>query len=1141
MNYRFSKFIIAMIASGIALLPSEGAKAVAATGQDNHVVQLQNTGFDGNSMSGWHYNRFRAGYGFAYYEGSYHAYLYQTVNDAAKGLYKISAHAFEAYNIYAQGSNYKELPTASYMFVSEDTVRHPVMNIHDDAIKSNEIYYNADRDRYDCEKTGDYSYIPNSEESAVAAFGNNLYENTFYVYIDKASFNVGLVMPGSTEQSRWVCFDDMSVEFIGTDGIAGMVSDMKELVNMPMEQGCRARLAELIDRLDAAGDYDSMALIVAELSDSYVAAKRSAHNYSLLAAAVATLQERIDKGGDLPERALAESLNLLAEAQERMTACNLADNEAKDFAYRLETSCGRLNYSYLSVSVGAPGMLGNAILEKVENLSDVQSLKISGVINEDDIYNIQNRLTGLREIDMSDVDMTTLADEFFYKNQQLEYVGLPKNLEIIGEYAFYECKSLKSITIPSTLTTIGQYAFSYCKDLRDVTLNEGLDTMGYRAFYESGLTGVVLPSTLKNISDDVFSYNYFLKELIISEGVTNIPEDAFYDCNLHRVAFPSTLHTIAAYAFARNRNLSSIEFRDGLCEIGSSAFGECHALADVTLPSTLRSLGYKAFEKCENLKKVTCLSFVPPYVDEDNAYIFSYNEDMTGRELYVPEMVLSNYKQTQAWDAFPAILPIDYLSPYITVSREFNLALSGDIPADYKPCVALLRKEDGRSSEYGVLSVNGSGTLSMSSFSMEWDPYYRYYYNDDERNYCTLVNNSVLRSDEVSVTMWTPDNRWSFISFPFDVKVSDIETLCEGYTNYVIRRYDGEKRAAGENDATWVKMGSDDVLRAGEGYIIQNSRFVNDRNQGYSGFRVSAMNNANKNNIFINADAVVALNEYQSEFAHNRSWNLIGNPYPCYYDTRFMDFTAPITVWDVDDKTYTAYSPVDDSYILCPGEAFFVQCAVGNRNIVFGKDGRQDNLTARELESAAKSKAAVQPARRTVANVTITDGTSSDRTRIVLNENASMQYEMDRDAGKFMSTDESVPQIYSTSAGTDYAINERPLGDGLVELCTRISADGTYKITVNGLSGEYELFLLDRKTQETVDLNASGNEYSFRAKAGEDSGRFALIFRPGTTGIDQLGAEEPADGATYNLNGIRVLEPLENGVYIRNGKKIIVK
>ena len=1141
MNYRFSKFIIAMVVSSIALLPSVSVKATTGTAQDNHVVQLQNTGFDGNSMAGWKYNRFWVSYGLAYYEGSNNAYLYQTVNNAEKGLYRISAHAFEAYNINAEGSNYKELPTASYMYVSEDTVKHPVMNIHDDAIKSNAIYYNADRDKYNCVRTGDYFYIPNSNESAAAAFGNDLYENTFYVYIDKASFNVGIVMPGKTEQNRWVCFDDMNVEFIGTDGIAGMVSEMKELVNMPMEQGCRARLAELIGRLDAAGDYDSMALVVAEYSDSYVAAKRSAYNYSLLAAAVTSLQGCIDKGGNLPERALAESLTMLAEAQERMVACNLVDKEAKDFVHRIETSCERLNYSYLSVRVDAPGMLGNAILEKAENLSDVQSLKISGVINEDDIYNIQNRLTGLREIDMSDVDMTTLADEFFYKNQRLEFVELPKNLETIGEYAFYECKSLKSITLPSTLTTIGQYAFSYCTDLSDVMLNEGLVTMEYRAFYESGLTSVRLPSTLKNISDDVFSYNYSLKELIISEGVTDIPDDAFYDCNLQTVAFPSTLHTIAAYAFARNRNLSSIEFRDGLYEIGSSAFSECHALADVTLPSTLRILGDEVFEKCENLKKVTCLSFVPPYVDENDAYIFSYNDDMTGRELYVPEMALNNYKQTLAWDAFPTILSINYLSPYITVLRDFNLALSGDIPADYKPYVALLRKENGYRSGYGVLSVNGSGALSMSSFSMEWDPYNRYYYNSEERNYCTLINNSVLRSDEVSVTMWIPDNRWSFVSFPFDVKVSDIETVCEGATNYVIRRYDGEKRAAGENDATWVKMGRDDVLKAGEGYIMQSSRYVDDRNQGYSGFRVNAVNNANKNNIFISGDAVVTLNEYLGEFAHNRSWNLIGNPYPCYYDVRFMDFTAPITVWDVDDKTYTAYSPVDDSYILCPGEAFFVQCAVGNRNIVFGKEGRQDNEIARELEAPANSKASVQPARRTVANVTITDGTSSDRTRIVLNENAIMQYEMDRDACKFMSTDESVPQIYSTSAGTNYAINERPMGDGFVELCTRISLDGTYTIAVNGVSGEYKLFLLDRKTQEEVDLNASGYEYSFQAKAGESSCRFALIFRPGTTGIDQLDTEEPADGVTYNLKGIRVLEPLENGVYIRNGKKIIVK
>ena len=73
-------------------------------------------------------------------------------------------------------------------------------------------------------------------------------------------------------------------------------------------------------------------------------------------------------------------------------------------------------------------------------------------------------------------------------------------------------------------------------------------------------------------------------------------------------------------------------------------------------------------------------------------------------------------------------------------------------------------------------------------------------------------------------------------------------------------------------------------------------------------------------------DAVtMPLNLYPSEFAHNAHWNYVGNPSPCYYDTRFLGSTSPVTVWNPVKQRYEAYSPIDDSYILSPGQAFFMQ------------------------------------------------------------------------------------------------------------------------------------------------------------------------------------------------------------------------
>lgn len=61
----------------------------------------------------------------------------------------------------------------------------------------------------------------------------------------------------------------------------------------------------------------------------------------------------------------------------------------------------------ISVDLATPGELGNEILKKTENISDVNILTIKGKLNDDDIYNIQKRMPNLVEVDLSEVDMET--------------------------------------------------------------------------------------------------------------------------------------------------------------------------------------------------------------------------------------------------------------------------------------------------------------------------------------------------------------------------------------------------------------------------------------------------------------------------------------------------------------------------------------------------------------------------------------------------------------------------------------------------------------------------------------------------------------------------------------------------------------
>ena len=347
----------------------------------------------------------------------------------------------------------------------------------------------------------------------------------------------------------------------------------------------------------------------------------------------------------------------------------------------------------------------------------------------------------------------------------------------------------------------------------------------------------------------------------------------------------------------------------------------------------------------------------------------------------------------------------------------------------------------------------------------------------------------------------------------------------------MIYTYDSRKRADGEMNATWMKMTADDVIKAGQGFIVQGQRKGADgRNKYDVALRFKAIDNEHKNNIFQTTDISVPLTIYDSEFPHNSSWNFIGNPYPCYFDMAQMDFRAPITVWNMSSKKYEAMRPGDDDYVICPGEGFFVQCPEDKNAIVFSKDGRQ---TTRERHAAARTRAT--DASRSIFNIVMSCGDNVDRTRIVINEAASAQYELDKDASKFFSDNADIPQLYTEANGVNYAINERPLGDGTVTLCTTAGNGSLCTISLAKDIPDYDVTLEDPATGTTVALN-DGQTHSFYGNGQT----FLLHFENTSTGIRKIVNHQSVNRKCYNLSGQRVTDTYK-GLVIHNGKKTLNK
>lgn len=865
----------------------------------------------------------------------------------------------------------------------------------------------------------------------------------------------------------------------------------------------------------------------------------------------------------------------------------------------------------VTVSTGkiAAGDLGHVVIEEAGYLQEVNKLIIEGELNADDWSKIK-QMTNLTELDLSKAlideipsyafngrwaidkvvlpptlkkigsfafqgtaltsvnipdNVETIKECAFSQVKQLQEVHLPDSLTSLGNYAFAECRSLRTVKIPTKLKTIPDYTFQNCRSLQSVELHDSITAFEDYSFNNCDLREITLPKSTTWVGGNAFNGNTNLSKVTLNEGLIDIWAEAFYNTAIDTLNCPSTLRNIRNSAFAGCRNLRQINLNEGLTRIEVYALANNKA-TEIVLPSSLEYCAGAAFDGCNSLVTIEAHSVMPP--NTGGGCPLTVN-DLTKAVLYVPVWSLSEYQLATGWNQFYTFRTSDFMPQYVKVNKDFYFTLRDELDPDYRPDIELtvtnneITDSQGNDDyQHGNLTISGRSKLAVNDFSMVLSPFTKYiyeggyydYYSNESYRYLrptSLIVKGEMRAENVTINLWNATNRWQFVSFPFDVKVSDIVPV-DSTTSWVIRGHSGAERAAGNAAAVWQNLSADDVLQAGKGYIMQCYK-PNDKNGNYyaAQFTVRPLTTTvNRQQIFNADNRTVALEEHLAEFEHNRSWNLIGNPYPSYFDTRFLDFGAPFMVWNSNNQNYEAYSPVDDSYILAPAEAFFVQRPVDQESITFLKDGRQTDRYARTLVEeepasapqrirAAYDSNAHTAAQRTVFNITLAkDGQQADRTRVVINEAATMQYDLSRDAAKFTGTEPAVSQIFTINGATRYAINERPLNNGQAQLGLHFGTDGTYTI---GLSNQPDgqVTLEDRLTGTKLQLNGTAG-YSFTAKAGDSTDRFVLHFDAVATGINAATTNEAdRNDDTYTLDGRKVNNPTAPGLYIKGGKKVI--
>ena len=164
------------------------------------------------------------------------------------------------------------------------------------------------------------------------------------------------------------------------------------------------------------------------------------------------------------------------EGMQRYTTVALKDEQGKI----LQTIIFRQLGTCTEVHVETKGELENELAGY--DYANIESLKITGVLNDVDFLFIYRMMPNLKNLDIAEVNITALPIQAFYKSTNVENLILPNTLITIGEEMFYQSK-LKTVVIPANATTIGNSAFEQCASLISIDIPANVETIGTAVFF----------------------------------------------------------------------------------------------------------------------------------------------------------------------------------------------------------------------------------------------------------------------------------------------------------------------------------------------------------------------------------------------------------------------------------------------------------------------------------------------------------------------------------------------------------------------------------------------------------------------------------------------------------------------------------
>ncbi len=233
-------------------------------------------------------------------------------------------------------------------------------------------------------------------------------------------------------------------------------------------------------------------------------------------------------------------------------------------------------------------------------------VNVTSVTIPDSVKNIESEAfkncTAMKNVSFSD-KLGYIEYEAFNNCKKLTEIKIPGNIEGIGAYAFSDCTSLKSIIIPDSVRGIDTLAFCNTayynnkKNWEDSVLYIGNHLIEAK---ESLKGAYKIKDGTIAIAGQAFRWCSKLTEITLPKSLKYIDGGAFYDCTkLEKIYWNAKSaedfeYCVFRYAGEKDKGIKVV-FGKSVERIPANAVRECEAITSITIPDSVKSIGYLAF------------------------------------------------------------------------------------------------------------------------------------------------------------------------------------------------------------------------------------------------------------------------------------------------------------------------------------------------------------------------------------------------------------------------------------------------------------------------------------------------------------------------------------------------------------------